>query len=89
MAKRLETFRLTPKAERDLAHWRRANKAYVEKIDRLIGAIMTSPFEGIGKPEQLVGILEGHWSRRISGKDRLVYYVTGSELVITQLRHHY
>jgi toxin YoeB len=50
---------------------------------------MESPYEGIGKPEQLVGILEGHWSRRISGKDRLVYFLDGSELVITQLRHHY
>ena len=89
MAKRLETFRLTPKADKDLAHWRRANKAYVEKIDKLIAAILENPFEGIGKPEQLVGILDGLWSRRISGKDRLVYYVDGSELVITQLRHHY
>ncbi|EJB8458636.1 type II toxin-antitoxin system YoeB family toxin, partial [Acinetobacter baumannii] len=31
------------------------------------------PFDGIGKPEPLLGDLAGLWSRRIDEKNRLVY----------------
>ena len=31
--------------------------------------------EGIGKPEALTGNLAGFWSRRIDGKNRIVYRI--------------
>ncbi|NJS35820.1 MAG: Txe/YoeB family addiction module toxin, partial [Brachymonas sp.] len=42
-------------------------------MNRLIEAAARDPFEGIGKPEPLVGNLSGYWSRRIDETNRLVY----------------
>ena len=56
---------------------------------QLIRDIMRDPYRGIGKPEPLKHALQGYWSRRITGEHRSVYRVSGDDVRIAQLRHHY
>jgi toxin YoeB len=65
-----------------------------QKIRELLKAIQKDPFKGIGKPEQLKFVLQGYWSRRISGEPRLVYRISGSKesdqlCTVIQCRFHY
>ena len=69
--------------------WRDSQKSVQEKIDRLIEAISTNPFEGIGKPEKLKGDMRNLWSRRITKKDRLVYSVDDNTIVLISCWSHY
>ena len=61
------------------------------RIEALIGEILRDPFQGVGKPEALRGVLSGWWSRRIGREHRLVYRVTGGgeapTLEIAQCRY--
>lgn len=47
------------------------------------------PFTGIGKPEPLKLELSGKWSRRITEKERLVYFVKGETIFIVSARGNY
>ena len=69
--------------------WDRNDKKVRDRINRLIESALTTPFTGIGKPEQLRGALSGRWSRRITQEHRLVYEVRDGRLVIHQCRYHY
>lgn len=73
--------------------WQEHDKLIVNRIHELIKDTMRSPFSGIGKPEPLVGTLQGFWSRRITREHRLVYRVTGrgdaQALEIASCRFHY
>ncbi len=73
----------------DYLFWQKTDRAKVQRINALIRDIERSPFEGIGKPEQLRHALSGYWSRRIDEEHRIVYRVAGDDLLIAQLRHHY
>jgi toxin YoeB len=80
---------LTPIAEADLKHWQRSNPKVLLKISQLIQSAIQTPESGISHLEQLTGQLNGAWSRRITAKDRLVYFVEDDTLVVTQARFHY
>ena len=56
----------------DYTSWQTEDKKMLKKINDLIKAIKSSPFEGIGKPEPLKYDLAGFWSRRIDREHRLV-----------------
>jgi toxin YoeB len=86
--KTLKVF-LTPMAEADLKHWQKSNPKVLLKINKLVQSAIQTPESGIGHPEKLTGQLSGAWSRRITAKDRLVYYIEADTLVITQARFHY
>lgn len=82
------------KATKDLEFWSRSgNKAILKKISELLRAIQESPFEGIGKPEQLKHNLSGVWSRRINQEHRLVYEIVDENTIeilnIISLKGHY
>src|SRR6266542_1874959 len=64
-------------------------KRLLRSIDQLIKEIMRDPYRGIGKPEPLKHALQGYWSRRITGEHRIVYRVSGDDVRIARLRHHY
>jgi toxin YoeB len=87
-AKTLRIF-LTPIAEEDLRHWQRSNPKILNKINQLIQSAIQTSESGIGHPERLTGQLTGAWSRRITAKDRLVYYIDDDRLIVTQARFHY
>ncbi len=55
----------------------------------LLKSSKETPFDGIGKPEPLRYDLAGYWSRRIDLEHRLVYQVSGDELLIYACRYHY
>jgi toxin YoeB len=69
--------------------WQTDDKKMIRKINSLIREIQSNPFDGPGKPEPLKYDLAGLWSRRIDREHRLVYQVTGDELLIYSCRYHY
>ncbi|WP_426163243.1 Txe/YoeB family addiction module toxin [Pseudoduganella sp. R-34] len=73
----------------DYLHWQQENPKLAVKINTLIDACISDPFEGIGKPEPLKGNLTGLWSRRIDREHRLVYAVEGTSVYIVACRYHY
>ncbi len=73
----------------DYISWQLEDKKMVKKINELIKAIKTNPFDGIGKPEPLKYDLAGFWSRRIDREHRLVYQIHEKNLLIYSCKYHY
>ena len=73
----------------DYTSWQIEDKKIVKKINDLIKAIKTNPFDGIGKPEPLKYDLAGFWSRRIDREHRLVYQLHDKNLLIYSCKYHY
>ena len=73
----------------DFRFWLETDRKKALKIFDLVKACMSSPFEGIGKPEPLKFGLSGFWSRRIDQEHRLVYKVVGDDLIVIGCRYHY
>lgn len=73
----------------DYTHWMDTDRAVLKRLTKLIDATLRDPTSGIGKPELLRENLVGCWSRRITDEHRLVYLVSGDDLVILGARHHY
>ncbi|PZO11274.1 MAG: Txe/YoeB family addiction module toxin [Leptolyngbya foveolarum] len=70
-------------------YWQSQDKKTLKRINKLIKATKSLPFEGIGKPEPLKGELSGLWSRRIDEANRLVYAVGDDCIEIISCRYHY
>lgn len=85
----MRTTNFTAEAWDDYVHWQGHDEIRLKRINLLIGATQRSPFEGIGKPEQLKEALSGYWSRRIDETNRIVYGVNAKELIIVSCRYHY
>ncbi|MBV6551758.1 Txe/YoeB family addiction module toxin [Acinetobacter soli] len=79
----------TQSAWSDYERWQMVDKKTLKRVNLLIKDCVRDPFQGIGKPEPLVGDLSGFWSRRIDEKNRLVYEVTDSSINIISCRYHY
>ncbi|KOR09281.1 MULTISPECIES: Txe/YoeB family addiction module toxin [Acinetobacter] len=79
----------TPSAWEDYVYWQGQDKKTLKRINNLIKECQRKPFEGIGKPEALLGDLSGFWSRRIDEQHRLVYAVTDAEIAIIACRYQY
>lgn len=73
----------------DYLFWQGTDARTVKRIHQLIKEITRDPYRGIGKPEPLRHALQGYWSRRITAEHRIVYRISGGDLRIAQLRHHY
>jgi toxin YoeB len=78
-----------PRVKQDLIRLEKENPALVEKVSDLIVNILENPFLGLGKPEPLKGNFSGSWSRRISQKHRLVYFVDDDNVTIIRAFGHY
>ena len=80
----------TLKAKEDVDLWiKSGNKVVLKKIRKLLDSVQDTPFNGIGKPEQLKYEWVGYWSRRINQKHRLIYEITDKKIIIHSLRGHY
>ena len=77
------------KAWDEYVYWQTQDRKTLKRINILLKDIERSPFDGIGKPEPLVGNLQGYWSRRIDDANRIVYKVENDQLVILQCSGHY
>jgi len=73
----------------DYISWEAEDKKMLRRINELIKDIQRSPHEGTGKPEPLKYDLSGLWSRRIDREHRLVYQVSGEDILIYSCRFHY
>ena len=77
----------------DYLHWQATDLDVIKKINDLIKDTKRNPCVGLGKPEPLKGVLQGWWSRRITGEHRLVYRISRTapqqSLEISQCRYHY
>ena len=79
----------TDEAWDSYVYWQTQDKKTLKRINKLIKAAKSNPFEGIGKPEPLKENLSGFWSRRIDDTNRLVYAVDDLYLTIISCRFHY
>ena len=61
----------------------------VKAKNELVKDIDRHPFEGMGKPEGLKKNYSGLWSRRINREHRVVYGVSGDQIVFYSFRDHY
>lgn len=74
----------------DYLYWHGQDKKTLKRINQLLKDIERSGvLNGIGKPEPLVGDLQGEFSRRIDDANRLVYHMEGSRIYIVSCRGHY
>jgi toxin YoeB len=73
----------------DYISWQSEDKNVLKKINELIKDIQRTPYKRSGKPEPLKYDLAGYWSRRIDREHRLVYQVSGNEILIYSCRYHY
>ncbi len=73
----------------DYTYWQGQDKKTLRRINVLIESARRDPFNGIGKPEPLVGNLSGCWSRRIDDVHRLVYTADDDELVVIACLGYY
>ena len=55
------------------------------KLAILLLELTEHPTTGTGKPEPLSGDRAGQWSRRISGKHRLIYMIDNEKVVVLLL----
>ena len=81
--------RFTPTAWESYVYWQTQDRKTLKRINALIESACRTPFEGIGKPEPLVGNLSGYWSRRIDESNRLVYAVDDIDVTVISCRFHY
>lgn len=73
----------------DYVYWQGQGRKTLKRINTLIDAARRDPFQGIGKPEPLLGNLSGFWSRRIDEVHRLVYAVDDADLAVIACKGHY
>jgi toxin YoeB len=73
----------------DLAYWKKSAPPVAKRLLRLIDETLEAPFTGIGKPEPLRFDMRGHWSRRLTRHDRIVYEVTDTTVGFLSARFHY
>ena len=79
----------TPTACDDYIYWKSADKKKLKRINKLVKEATRTPFNGNGNPEPLKHDLQGFWSRRIDGQNRLVYSFNNDTLTIISCRYHY
>jgi len=81
------------RAWEEYLHWQQHDQEMLARLNELNTQCQRTPFQGIGRPEPLVGNLKGFWSRRLSHEHRLVYRVSGKDvdqsLEIAACRFHY
>ncbi len=74
---------LTDKAKLDVEkHYKSGNKATIKKLEQIFKELSEHPYSGIGQPEKLKYDFAGKWSRRINQKDRMIYTVDDSIVVV-------
>lgn len=74
---------LTEQAFSDIEkHKKSGDKKLLTKIDAIFNELREHPDSGTGKPEKLKYYKIPTWSRRISGKHRLVYRIENEKVVV-------
>jgi len=64
-------------------------KSTQNRLVKMVNEMLETPYKGIGKPEPLKYELTGMWSRRLTNKERIVYYLENDALNIVRYLSHY
>jgi toxin YoeB len=73
----------TKQAHEDIDFFKKSgNKAVLKKLQILLEELMEHPEVGTGHPEQLRFQFTGLWSRKITGKHRLVYRIEKEKVIV-------
>ena len=79
----------TKNAFEDYTFWQKQDRKTLKKVNALIIDIMRNgPEFGLGKPEK-IRELQGYWSKRIDGRNRIVYSADDNIVTIIVCRTHY
>ena len=70
-------------------YWQTQDRKTMKRINALIKDIQRDLYNGIGKPEPLLGSLGGWWSRRIDECNRIVYREKNGAIIIASCKGHY
>ena len=77
------TIEVSSKARKELQkHYKSGNKSDIRKIEQIFLDLAHTPDEGAGNPEALKYNLSGYWSGRINKKDRIVYRVFETKVIV-------
>ena len=76
-------------AWQDFEYWTTQDKKTLKRILKLLKDIDRYGYNGIGKPEPLIGDLTGYLSRRIDDNNRIVYRIHDDMILIAQCGSHY
>ena len=85
----MREIHFTPDAWDAYVWWQGQDRKTLKRINTLLQSVQRDPFNGIGKPEPLVGNLSGFWSRRIDETHRLVYEADEVATLVVACRFHY
>lgn len=70
--------------------WQGQDKKTVKRINQLLKSIdRDGALQGIGKPELLKHDKSGLYSRRIDEANRLVYEMSGNQIIVKSCKGHY
>ncbi len=70
--------------------WQEQDKKIVKRINQLLKSIdRDGAMQGIGKPELLKHDKSGLYSRRIDEVNRLVYEMSGNQIIVKSCKGHY
>ena len=78
-------IKFTKEADKMIEKYKKSNPNAYKKLSRLLLDLIKDPREGIGHPEPLIKGNSVTYSRRISGKDRLIYDVYDDLIVVLVL----
>lgn len=78
----------TEQAWSEYIFWQAQDRKTLKRINLLLKDIERGGFDGIGKPEPLK-YRNGCWSRRIDEANRIVYQMSGDDIIIFQCKGHY
>ena len=84
-------LRFSPDAEEELKKWKKSAPKLFKKLSEVLSELIIHPKQGIGHPEALKGGDGITYSRRISGKHRVVYdvYEKIVEVHVLSIGGHY
>ena len=72
-----------PDAEADILAYKKAgNKIALARINRIIAELKIHPETGIGNPKKLKHNYSGYWSRDIDKKNRMIYEIKETEVIV-------
>ena len=78
-------LKFTSDALKDIDYLKKSgNLLILKKLSVLLEELLEHPRTGTGQPEELKYNFSGYWSRRITGKHRLVYRIE-EELVSVEI----
>ncbi len=71
-------------------YWQSQDKKTVKRINQLLQSVeRDGAMQGIGKPELLRYGKAGLYSRRIDEVNRLIYEISGNQIIVKSCKGHY